>query len=135
MRFRWQVWRTVKGQGWTCVETNNEDRVYSDSLRCWLRLILVNDKQRIRVGVGTTGDELVPTETEREHAAKLRAEGEILREQDARVREQHARLREQEAKLQAEAEANRERAEKEAIEQKYRALERAFAELKSRLPV
>ncbi len=99
VRFRWQVWRTIAGHGWKCVEASNEDRVYSRSLQCWFRLVLVNDKQRIRVAIGPTGDELVPNELEREQEAKLRAD-----------------------------------AEKQALEEKYHALELAFAELKSRVP-
>jgi Uma2 family endonuclease len=90
-RVRWQVYRRIGKRGLVLVEKSNADRVRSKALGCWLRMVGEDSQVRVRVGTGSEGDTLFPTEAEEiEHAdVKLGAalaELERLREEVARLR-------------------------------------------------
>ena len=69
-RVRWQVFRHVSPMGLSIVERGDGDRVRSEVLGCWLRAVGTDAELRVRLGTGTNGDDLVPTEAEAERAAK-----------------------------------------------------------------
>jgi hypothetical protein len=81
---RWQVFRQVSKRGLVRVEASHADRVRSKVLGCWFRAVGEGRETRIRIAVGTRGDELVPTPEEAERSAKEAAL--------ARVRELEAEL-------------------------------------------
>ena len=68
--WRWQVYRRKKRGGWKRPEVSNEDRVRSEELGCWLRVVDVQGEPLLRLGTGEVGDGLFPTEEEVLHAAK-----------------------------------------------------------------
>ncbi len=81
---RWLVFRRVPRRGLIQVQASTADRVYSKTLRLWLRATGEGDDTRIRLAEGPEGDDLIPTPEERERAAlaeiaRLRAEIERLR--------------------------------------------------------
>lgn len=82
-RIPWQVFRREGDQLLLVVDTAT-DRVQSEVLDCWLRVVGTGDERRIRIGLGSNGDELFPTEAEAERAEKDRLA--------ARVRELEERL-------------------------------------------
>jgi hypothetical protein len=107
-RLRWQVYRRLARRGFVRVEANNEDRVRSKVLGCWLRAVGNDlDSLRLRLATGPQGEVLVPTPDEARAAeakARALAEQKLGAEAEARVAEAEARaLAEQ--KLGAEAEA------------------------------
>lgn len=63
-RVRWQVYRRVAERGFVCVETSMGDRVRSEWLGAWLRVVDDQGHVRLRLGYGTNGDELLPTDAE-----------------------------------------------------------------------
>jgi hypothetical protein len=71
-RVRWQRYRKLK-RGFVQVESSNADRLRSRALGCFLVVVGSGDAERVRLGTGPTGDELVPTEAEAERAAKEQA--------------------------------------------------------------
>jgi hypothetical protein len=89
-RRRFTLYRRADA-GFLRVEETHEDRVFSESLGCFLRSIGEGPERRVRLGLGPHGDELFPTEAEslatmtaaRDEAAaenaRLRAELEALR--------------------------------------------------------
>jgi hypothetical protein len=81
---RWLVYRKLPKRGLVKVEATNADRVYSKTLKLWLRMVGKGAQTRVRLGRGPNGDELIPTATE----AREAAEAEI-----ARLRAEIARLR------------------------------------------
>ncbi len=94
-RTRWTVFRRVARRGLVQVEATNADRVYSKSLKLWLRVVGEGVHMRVRLARGPEGDELIPTAEERERsaraasdAARAAAEAEV-----ARLRAEIARLR------------------------------------------
>ena len=88
-RYRWQVFRRLKGRGLVRVEVSQGDRVRSKELGVWLRQVGEGDDVRVRLATGKTGDSLVPSAEERE--AHERAEKE--RERDEKERERSGRER------------------------------------------
>jgi hypothetical protein len=78
-RVRWQVFRHVAPMGFSVVERSEGDRVFSETLDCWLRAVGTSAGLRVRLATGTNGDELVPTEAESERAAKDAAQAEVGR--------------------------------------------------------
>ena len=76
---RWQVWRRVARRGLVLVEVSDEDRVRSKGLGCYLREVTAGSSVLIRLGLGASGEELVPTAEEAERAARERAEAELQR--------------------------------------------------------
>jgi hypothetical protein len=83
-RIRWTVYRRLPKRGLVWIEAMNEDRVYSKSLRLWLRAVGAGAATRIRVAKGPKGDELYPTPDER--AAGTEAEIALLRAEVERLR-------------------------------------------------
>ncbi len=67
---RWQVFRRIGRRGLVRVEATQGDRVRSKALGCWLRSIGDGRDTRLRIGIGSGGDDLVPTAEEEERAAK-----------------------------------------------------------------
>lgn len=63
-RVRWQVYRRVGKRGFRLVEKSNEDRVYAQELKCFLRVVGAGPSTRIRLARGERGDEIVPTAEE-----------------------------------------------------------------------
>lgn len=96
-RIPWQVFRREGKQLVLTVDTAT-DRVQSEVLDCWLRLVGSADERRIRVGLGSNGDDLFPTDSEAERAEKERerAEKERVHAENERLT---ARLKELEARL------------------------------------
>jgi Uma2 family endonuclease len=81
---RWLVYRRLAKRGFVRVETTNADRVYSKSLRLWLRVVGEGAGTRVRLARGPEGDTLIPTagealEAAEAEVARLRAEIERLR--------------------------------------------------------
>jgi hypothetical protein len=149
-RVRWQQWRRVKKRGFVPVFRGDGDRVYSETLRCWIRLVGEGAHARLRIGVGPHGDELVLTdreredkerqekererqEKERERQEKERAELERERAEQERERAEQERERERQEKERAELERERERQEKEREANARQALERELAQLREEL--
>jgi hypothetical protein len=81
-RVRWQVFRRVKSRGLVRVEATNADRVASHTLGCFLRVVGEGDDVRLRLGTGSGGDALFPTDEE----AREQAEAELAAEREARQR-------------------------------------------------
>lgn len=89
-RIRWQMYRREHPDAPLArVEATPGDRVRSSVLDAWLRAVAEGDSVRVRLGVGSDGDELYPTEAEAERAAKeveragrLEAEAELARLRD-----------------------------------------------------
>jgi hypothetical protein len=82
-RVRWLVYRRLPRRGLVQVDATQADRVYSKSLRLWLRSVGSGAHVRVRLARGPKGDELIPTLAEREREAReeivrLRAEIERL---------------------------------------------------------
>lgn len=94
-RFRFQIYRQVGKRGLVRAAVTNEDRVRSRVLGCWLRVVGAGEDMRLRLATGSSGDELFPTEAERERAekereraARIAAEAEV-----ARLRQELAKAR------------------------------------------
>ena len=68
-RALWTVFRRG-AEGFRMVEQSNGDRVYSEVLGCFLRVVGEGARTRLRLALPPDGDELVPTEAE----ARLRVE-------------------------------------------------------------
>jgi hypothetical protein len=111
-RVRWQQWRRVKRRGFVPVFRGDGDRVYSETLRCWIRLVGEGARARLRIGVGPHGDELVLTDREREDRERQEKE----RERQERARAEREREREREEKERAELERDREREARVTLE-------------------
>ncbi|HEU4412518.1 MAG TPA: Uma2 family endonuclease [Polyangiaceae bacterium] len=117
----WQVYRRLPRRGFVQVEATGGDRVRSKVLGCFLREVRgPHGALEVRLGVGPSGDELVPTEAEEARAAaeRERAEKERERAEKERALAEGARERAEREKVLAEraqalAESERERAEKE----------------------
>ena len=92
-RYRWQVWHRAADGSFTQVIKSNEDRVKSEALHCWLRLVGEGEQRLIRIGLGENGDQLFLSDVEQERAEKERERAErlILQAQlDALLRAQSA---------------------------------------------
>lgn len=94
-RVRWQVFRRVARRGLVRVEVSTGDRVRSKVLGAWLRAVGDRGALRVRLGVGETGEILVPTdhEEERARAEAEHARAEMERERAAASEAEVARLR------------------------------------------
>ena len=88
-RVRWQVYRRDDNGHLVSVEQSHADRVKSESLCCWLRLVGTGDLRLIRIGLGLGGEELFLTGEEHERELK-----EHEREQKEHEREQKEHERE-----------------------------------------
>ena len=85
-RVRWQIYRRVRGRGLVRVDVSQSDRVRSKLLGAWLRVVGSGDALRVRLALGSHGDELFPTEAEAERAEKERERAEKERERSGRLR-------------------------------------------------
>ena len=74
-RVQWQVFRRIKGRGLVKVEVTNGDRVRSRVLGCFLRVVGSGDEVRLRLGTGSNGETLLPTDDEAREEAERRAVG------------------------------------------------------------
>jgi Uma2 family endonuclease len=93
----WRVHRRRK-DGFYLVTATDEDRVRSEALGCWLRVIGRGDARRIRVGTGRRGERLVPTAEEERDAAKAERDA-AKAERDAAKAERDAAKAERDAAL------------------------------------
>ena len=130
--WRWQVYRQKKRGGWKKPVVSNEDRVWSEVLEAWLRVVEVEGQPLVRLGVGEDGSELFPTREEEDEGARRRAEAEAQQARNEAERQVQAAVlevqREREAKEAAESQAQREREAKEAAEQQSRQTAREAVE-------
>jgi Uma2 family endonuclease len=101
-RTRWTVFRRVARRGLVQVEATNADRIYSKSLKLWLRVVGEGIHLRVRLARGPEGDELIPTAEEDERAGRQAAEAgrqeaeagrQAAEAEVARLRAELARLR------------------------------------------
>jgi hypothetical protein len=96
VRVRWQLWRRgAKGQ-WKREVESNEDRVQSEALCCWIRVVGKADARLLRLGLGPNGDELFLSSEEREaieRSEKERALAVANEAQQTALRERLARER------------------------------------------
>jgi hypothetical protein len=121
-RVRWQQWRRVERRGLVPVFRGEGDRVYSETLRCWIRLVGEGAHARLRIGIGPHGDELVLTDRERED-----------KEREEKERERQEKERERQEKERERQEKERERQEKEREANMRRELERELERLREEL--
>jgi hypothetical protein len=83
-RVRWLLYRALPKRGLVKVEATDTDRVYSKSLRLWLRAVGEGPHTRVRLAKGPRGDALIPTADE--IAATVEAENARLRAEIARLK-------------------------------------------------
>ncbi|EYF07984.1 Uma2 family endonuclease [Chondromyces apiculatus] len=101
-RIRWQVFRRTT-RGFLREESTNDDRVYSERLGCWLRIVGEGNTTRVRLATGPEGEHLFPTDAEARAAAEARQ-----RQLETEQRALHAALAsEQHARAALEAELTR----------------------------
>ena len=94
-RIRWQVYRR-RGDALVLEEEGDADRVRSEALGCWLRVVPdTAGRPLVRLATGIDGDDLLPTPEEAERAEKVseRAEKEAERAQRIALEMQIAELR------------------------------------------
>lgn len=84
-RVRFQLFQRREGR-LARVTATNDDRIESRWLGAWVRAVGQGTQVRLRVGVGSDGDELVPTAGERAEIEKARAETEKARAEVERTR-------------------------------------------------
>jgi hypothetical protein len=96
-----QVYRRVPRKGFVRVDVTNEYRVRSKQLRCWLRAVGSGRMMRLRIGLGTHGDELMPTAEEHERAQK---EHERAQKEHERTQKEHERTQKEHERTQKEHE-------------------------------
>jgi Uma2 family endonuclease len=72
--FRFKVYRKVARRGFVPVETTLADRVRSQALGCWLRVVGEGKAQRLRLASDPSGEVLVPTTREKAAVALADAE-------------------------------------------------------------
>ncbi len=105
VRVRWQIWRRgPKGQ-WKREVESNDDRVQSQSLCCWLRLVGKGDARLLRLGMGPNGDDLFLSSDEREifeRSEKERERSEKEHERSEKERERNEKEAERQARERAE---------------------------------
>jgi len=85
-RIRWQVYRRVRGRGFVQVFAGDGDRVESQELGCWIRLVEEDGNPRLRLASGPHGDELLPTDAERAEAERAAKEAERAAKEHALAR-------------------------------------------------
>jgi hypothetical protein len=125
-RFRWQVFRRVKGRGLIRVDVSQADRIQSKELGVWLRHVGEGDELRVVPAFGKNGDELMLTPDQR--ADHERAEKEKERAEKEKERAEKEKERAEKEKERAEKE--KERAEKEVAEREIKRLNAELATLR-----
>jgi hypothetical protein len=106
-RIRWQVFRRVARRGLVRVEVSQGDRVRSKVLGAWLRSVGAGGALRLRIGTGSEGDTLFPTEAEEERALKEAERAEKEAERAAKEQERAEKEAERALRLEAQAEIAR----------------------------
>jgi hypothetical protein len=91
-RIRFQVFQRRQGR-LARIAATNDDRVESRWLGTWVRAVGQGTAVRLRLGVGSDGDELVPTAAERAESERQRAESEKQRAESERQRAESEKLR------------------------------------------
>ena len=100
VRVRWQVYRRDDNGRLVSVEQSHSDRVKSEALCCWLRLVGAGDLRLIRIGLGLGGEDLFLTGEEHERELKER-ERELKEQALALAAAEHRARVALEAQLQA----------------------------------
>jgi hypothetical protein len=120
VRVRWQAFRRDHTGTLVLAETSNADRIRSETLCCWLRVVGDGELRLLRIGIGVGGQELFLSAEEHERAEKERerAEKEQALELAASAHTEKERERAEKEHALAlvatvQTEAERERAEKE----------------------
>ncbi len=121
-RVRWQVYRRDDNGRLAPAEQNNTDRVKSEALCCWLRLVGAGDLRLIRLGLGLGGEELFLTGEEHERQQKEHERQQKEHERQQKEHERQQKEHEREQKEQALALVASERAARLALEAKLAAL-------------
>jgi hypothetical protein len=67
---RWQRYNRAADDRFEKTQRTNADRIYSETLACFLRVQGMGLYQRVRLATGETGDEFFPTAEEAEREAK-----------------------------------------------------------------
>jgi hypothetical protein len=133
VRVRWQLWRRgAKGQ-WKREVESNEDRVQSEALCCWIRVVGKGDARLLRLGLGPNGDELFLSSEEREaieRSEKERERSEKERERSEKERERSEKERALAVANEAQQTALRERLARERAEARIAALEQELTKTK-----
>lgn len=104
---------------------SNADRVQSESLCCWLRLVGEGDQRLIRLGLGVGGEQLFLSAEEFERAEREAERAEKERERGEKERERAEKEYER-------AEKEREHSQRVELEAKVRAHELELTRLKSK---
>ncbi len=78
-RVRWQVLRRVRGRGLVRVFAGGGDRVESQALGAWIRLVDDGGHPRLRIATGPHGDDLLPNDAERADAERIARETVLAR--------------------------------------------------------
>lgn len=83
-RFRFQVWRLGERGEWARVVATHDDRVYSETLCCWLFVQGVGVNRKLRIGLGEYGEHVFASDAERASLAEKERdqtarENEVLR--------------------------------------------------------
>jgi hypothetical protein len=92
------VWRVHRRRrdGFYLVTASDEDRVRSEALGCWLRIVGRGDARRVRVATGRHGENLVPTPEELAERARAAARA-AMAERDAAAAQRDAAAAERDA--------------------------------------
>lgn len=102
-RVRWQVWRRSSAGRWAKVVQSNADRIESEALSCWLRVVGEGGERLLRVATGPQGDQLFLSGEESERAEKERERAEKEREHTEKELEREEKLNEQRQRKELEA--------------------------------
>jgi Uma2 family endonuclease len=94
------VWRIHRRRrdGFYLVSTSDDDRVRSEALGCWLRIVGRDDDRRIRVATGRRGEKLVPTPEEQRDEERMKRKV-VTAERDSARTERDAERAQREAAL------------------------------------
>jgi len=101
-RYRWQVFRRVKGRGFVRVAISQADRVRSKELRLWLRHVGEGANMRVLPALGDDGDDLVQTAEERAQSERAEKEHERAEKEHERAEKEHERAERLQAQLEVE---------------------------------
>ena len=124
-RVRWRVFRRNGAGELVLAHQSNADRVQSEALCCWLRLVGEGNQRLLRIGVGVGGEQLFLTAEEFERTEKERA----LAEKERALAEKDRERVEKERALMEKA---HEHSQRVASEAKVRELELELARTKPR---
>ncbi len=86
-RVRWQAFRRDRNGVLIPAETSNADRIQSEVLCCWLRVVGEGELRLLRIGIGIGGEQLLQSAEEHERAEKEHERAEKERERAEKERE------------------------------------------------